>query len=125
VPSAPPAKVEPEPTPGRVEVQVSEIRVRGGKLRTKDVLSALGAGLKDVEHCYGEVLEDRPRTAGALNYSFTVDRKGNPTKVRKAGGNIRDARLLKCTARAIEKADFPKPKSKPAQVTLPLEFKKT
>jgi len=120
-----PAAVEPEPTPGRVEVQVSEIRVRGGKLRTKDVLTALGAGLKDVEHCYEEVLEDRPRTAGALNYSFTVDRKGNPTKVKKAGGTIKDAKLLKCTQRAIEKADFPKPKSKPAQVTLPLEFKKS
>jgi hypothetical protein len=124
VTTAPAAAVAPEPTSGRVEVQVSEIRVRGGKLRTKDVLNALGAGLKDVEHCYEEVLEDRPRTAGPLNYSFTVDRKGNPTKVKKAGGTIKDARLLKCTQRAIEKADFPKPKSKPAQVTLPLEFKK-
>jgi hypothetical protein len=125
VTTAPPAAVAAEPTPGRVEVQVSEIRVRGGKLKTKDVLTALGAGLKDVEHCYEEVLEDRPKTAGALNYSFTVDRKGNPTKVKKAGGTIKDARLLKCTQRAIEKADFPKPKSKPAQVTLPLEFKKS
>ncbi|HMI93066.1 MAG TPA: AgmX/PglI C-terminal domain-containing protein [Polyangiales bacterium] len=125
VTTAPAAAVAPEPTTGRVEVQVSEIRVRGGKLRTKDVLTALGAGLKDVEHCYEEVLEDHPRTAGALNYSFTVDRKGNPTKIKKAGGTIKDSRLLKCTQRAIEKADFPKPKSKPAQVTLPLEFKKS
>ena len=123
-PAAPPPSVAAEPAPGRVEVQVSEIRITGGKLRTKDVLVALGDGLKDVEHCYEEVLEDRPKTSGALNYSFTVDRKGNPTKIKKAGGTIKDSRLLKCTARAIEKADFPKPKSKPAQVTLPLEFKK-
>ena len=125
VPAAEPAKVAPEPVPGRVEVQVSEIRVKGGKLRTKDLLAALGDGLKDVEHCYEEVLEDRPKTAGELSYSFTLDKKGNPTKVKKAGGAIKDARLLKCTERAIEKADFPKPKSKPAQVTLPLEFKKS
>jgi hypothetical protein len=89
------------------------------------LLAALGEGLKDVEHCYEEVLEDRPKTAGELSYSFTVDRKGNPTKIKKASGAIKDSRLLKCTVRAIEKTDFPKPKSKPAVVTLPLEFKKS
>jgi hypothetical protein len=72
------------------------------------------------------VLEDRPKTIGSLSFGFTIDKKGDATKVKKAGGTIKDGRLLKCTARAIEKTRFPKPaKQKPAQVVFPLEFKKS
>jgi hypothetical protein len=121
-----PAKAAPEPSSGRVEVQVSEIRIKGGKVRTQELLGAMAKNLKTLQHCYEEVLEDHPKTTGELSYSFTIDKKGNPTKIKKSSGTIKDARVLKCTERAIEKTDFPKPaKAKPAQVTLPLEFKKS
>jgi type IV secretory pathway VirB10-like protein len=120
----------PAPAPARrarardLDVEVGQVRVRGGGLAAKAVGSAIDDGISKIERCYADAVDRKPGIEGKLTFSFSIDKSGKATKVRKQGGNIKDAALQRCSGDAIQKIRFPKAKKRAAQVTLPLAYSK-
>lgn len=120
--AAPSTPTQDEKSLGKVEL-AGAARIKGGKLRPKDVADAVRAQLPALERCYTETLEDKPSAEGGLTFGFTVSKAGKATAVKKLSGTLKDAALARCAADALGGARFDKPK-RPAKVTLPLRFAK-
>lgn len=118
-PAAPAAKAPARP---KVKVEPGPVRVRGGRLSAKAVTAALDDGLADIERCYAEAVEDKPRLEGRLTFAFNIDKAGRPKRVRKLNGTIKHAALQRCSTEAIEQTRFPKARRRAAQVTLPIGY---
>jgi hypothetical protein len=133
--AAAPAPTEGAPTEGAAAAPTQDekvlgkvalagaAKIKGGKLRPKDVAEALTAQLPALERCYTETLEDKPSAQGELTFGFTVGKTGKPTAVKKLSGTLKDAALARCAVDALGDARFDKLK-KPAKVTVPLRFAK-
>jgi outer membrane biosynthesis protein TonB len=114
---------QPERPQGDVRLVLSQMRTSGGKLSKRDVSSSLRKQLPQIERCYERALRKRPQLEGRTVFSFTVNRRGAVQKVTRVSSTLGDRAVYRCSAAAIKKTRFPKPKRKPATVRLPLAYR--
>jgi hypothetical protein len=119
-PAAASGKTQDEQVLGKIEIS-GPAKIKGAKLRPKDVTDAVREQLPAMQRCYTELLEDKPGAEGALTFGFSIDKKGKASGVKKLSGPAKDPGMARCATSALGNAKFPKPK-KPAKVTLPLRF---
>jgi hypothetical protein len=99
--------------------------VRGGKWSDAQLTAAIDKLKPKLDQCYAAALEKHPRLKGKLGVAFTVKPNGKAAAVKKQGGTLKDAELVRCTLDAIGNTRYPKPRKQALSIKLPLEFRKT
>ncbi|HKU44093.1 MAG TPA: AgmX/PglI C-terminal domain-containing protein, partial [Polyangiales bacterium] len=102
-----------------------QFELRGGKWSDAQLTAAIDKLSPKLDACYVTALEKRPRLRGKLNVAWAVKLNGKAAAVKKQGGTLKDADLVRCTLDAIGSTRFPKPKKAALSIKLPLEFRKT
>jgi hypothetical protein len=106
---------------GEVKVAAKQLKVRGG-LSAKEVASTLESGLTEIESCYDAALAQKSTLRGTLKLSWSIDRAGNPTRLKKLGGTLKDPTVERCSLDTIRNLQFPVSKKRPTNVVAPLAF---
>lgn len=128
-----PAKLEPKPgeaqpasapTPPnpRVDMLSDQVRISGGALPRAKALAAVEKSLPALERCYEQALKRKPALSGRLVYTMQVKTSGYTAGVKQLRGTINDKRLIQCSADALKKTPFARPKKRAAQVTVPFDY---
>jgi hypothetical protein len=124
-PAAAPAVETPPPAPAARSPKLisGKVQVKGGHLTAQQIKLALEDNMAVLERCYETALRREPDLKGQLTFSWTVDKGGRPTRVRKVDGDLKNAPLERCSLNELKKARFPKAKKKPALVTWPVNYR--
>lgn len=123
-PAVPAVAAEPPvaaPDAGEVKVAAQHLRVRGG-LSAKEVAAALEVGLAEIESCYDSALARKATLRGTLKFSWSIDREGKASKLRRLGGTLKDATVERCSLDTIRDLQFPATKARATHVVAPLAF---
>jgi outer membrane biosynthesis protein TonB len=99
--------------------------VVGGGLTAQQIALVLEDYLPTIEHCYADALAQKSHLQGRVVFGWTIEKNGHPSRVRTLSGTLKDDELQQCSAEAIKKARFPKPKKKTSEITWPLDYKKS
>ena len=126
-PPAPPPKAaaprELHEAHASVELLLDHVVLQGGKLTPQQLASAIDKAQSKLEACYGQTLARKPHLKGKLQFSFTIKPNGKASIAKLAGGTIKDAALIQCSADVISNAKFPKPRKQAVKVKLALQYK--
>jgi hypothetical protein len=78
--------------------------------------------LDKIQYCYGKKLVDKPKLAGTLAVTFTINTKGQVENAKATG---LDPDVASCVAAVISEIEFPKPKTGTVDVSYPFVFRPT
>ena len=126
-PAATPSTPEPKPAhpAPSIALEPKQFELRGGKWSDAQLNAAIDKLKPKLDQCYATALEKRPRLKGKLGVAFTVKLNGKAASVKKQGGTLKDADLVRCTLDAVGETRYPKPRKQAMSVKLPLEFRKS
>ncbi len=125
--TAVPAPVVAAPKPeaktvnGTVKPIARDVRVKGGKISSTQVLASFEGSLTKINHCYEEALEDNPKVDGRATLTFSIVKTGKLSAPKLTKSTLKNAKLERCTLDAVRNERFSKVK-KTARVSLPLAF---
>jgi hypothetical protein len=119
---APPPKAAGAPQPV-VQLLLDQLALHGGKLTPQQLASAIEKAQPKLDACYGQTLAHKPHLKGKLQFSFTIKPNGKASIAKLAGGTIKDAALIQCSADVIANAKYPKPRKQAVKVKLALQYK--
>lgn len=114
-------KPEAKTVNGTVKPIARDVRVKGGKISSTQVLASFEGSLTKINHCYEEALEDNPKVDGRATLTFSIVKTGKLSAPKLTKSTLKNAKLERCTLDAVRNERFSKVK-KTARVTLPLTF---
>ena len=110
---------------GQVNVQVSEGGAPGvdGGLTQQEVSAVIRSHLNEIRHCYEQLLQRAPSSAGKVQVKFTVAPSGRVSAASVANSTISDAQLQGCIVGKVRSWSFPVPRGgQPVHVDYPFVF---
>lgn len=110
---------------GQVNVHVSEGGAPGvdGGLTQQEVAAVIRSHLNEIRHCYEQLLQRAPSSAGKVQVKFTVAPTGRVSTASIANSSISDAQLQGCIVGKIRSWTFPVPRGgQPVHVDYPFVF---
>ena len=117
------AEAEAEEEQRTVQMVTKLLRVRGGKINQDKVRKAAEKAFPTMERCYAKVRRRIPRLKGRVVLAWTIKTNGRVARARRVGGTIRNRDFAGCLAGALKKTRFPRPRRRPARVSLPFVFR--
>jgi hypothetical protein len=106
----------------KVSPLMDQLTQRGGNLNPQLLAATFEKLQPQLEQCYAETLQKKPKLKGKLVLGFTVQKNGRATGFKHVGGNVKEPELIQCSVKAMEAARFPKPRKLAASVKLPFQF---
>ncbi len=102
-----------------------------GTLRAGQVQLVVQRNVSKLASCYYAGLRKDPRSAGKMGFTWTIERGGKTSGVRRSSGTFSNSKLASCVASAIGRMRFPAPppspglfaRVKPVKVTEEFSFR--
>ena len=97
---------------GKINVNVSEGGAPGvdGGLTQQEVSAVIRSHLNEIRHCYEQLLQRSPSSAGKVQVKFVVGQNGRVTSANVANSSISDAQMQGCIVGKIRTWEFPRPR---------------
>jgi hypothetical protein len=93
-----------------------------GHLEPKSIEIAINAGRHQLRLCYEMALRRNQAAFGTMEWSWTIDTRGQIGEIGLIHSSIKDQELIECIHDKISKWTFPKPRGGSVQVRYPFEF---
>jgi TonB family protein len=97
---------------GKINVNVSEGGAPGvdGGLTQQEVSAVIRSHLNEIRHCYEQLLQRSPSSAGKVQVKFVVGQNGRVTSANVENSSISDAQMQGCIVGKIRTWEFPRPR---------------
>ena len=79
----------------------------------------------ELQLCYELALRRDARAAGAMDWKWRINSKGQTTDLQLISSDFKDRRMATCIERKIKRWHFPKPRDGSVEVQYPFRFKPT
>jgi hypothetical protein len=86
------------------------------------VEKTVNAGLQQIRMCYELALSKNQTVNGLMEWRWTIERDGRPSKLKLIRSSINDPDLMKCVQDKIASWRFPKPEGGVIEVRYPFKF---
>ncbi|MEI8026697.1 MAG: TonB family protein [Pseudomonadota bacterium] len=97
---------------GKINVNVSEGGAPGvdGGLTQQEVSAVIRSHLNEIRHCYEQLLQRSPSSAGKVQVKFVVGESGRVNSASVTNSSISDAQMQGCIVGKIRTWNFPRPR---------------
>ncbi len=97
--------------------------VVSGGLTSQEIMAVIRANLNQIRHCYEQLLQRSPNSAGKMSTLFIIGTNGRVTSVSVTDSSISDSQMRGCVTGKIQRWGFPKPRGgSPVTVNYPFVF---